>query len=97
MVKVSECLPVGSQLQACVHDEVIFTAPAEIAEHTLRLAQNGRHSVQPAARMFSIPYSIHVMPSAVSPETLRAQPTPSTCLPSLGLRNDKEAKDVVRE
>jgi DNA polymerase I-like protein with 3'-5' exonuclease and polymerase domains len=38
MVTVSECLPAGSQLQAWVHDELIFTAPAEIAEHTLRLA-----------------------------------------------------------
>lgn len=38
MVKVSECLPAGAQLRACVHDELILTAPAEIAEHTLQLA-----------------------------------------------------------
>src|SRR4029077_1774795 len=34
MVKISERLPAGAQLRACVHDELILTAPAEIAEHT---------------------------------------------------------------
>ena len=39
MVKMSECLPAGSQLQACVHDEVIFYRTRRNCKHTLRLAQ----------------------------------------------------------
>jgi DNA polymerase I len=38
MVKVSQCLPAGAKLRACVHDELILSAPAEIAEQTLKLA-----------------------------------------------------------
>jgi DNA polymerase-1 len=38
MVKVSQCLPASAKLRACVHDELILTAPAEIAEQTLKLA-----------------------------------------------------------
>jgi hypothetical protein len=32
------------------------------------------HSIEPIARQRRIPFSIDAMPSAVSPETLRAQP-----------------------
>ena len=38
MVKVSQCLPAGAKFRACVHDELILSAPAEIAEQTLKLA-----------------------------------------------------------
>jgi DNA polymerase-1 len=38
MVKVAERIPAGVTLRACVHDELILTAPAEIAEHALRAA-----------------------------------------------------------
>jgi DNA polymerase I-like protein with 3'-5' exonuclease and polymerase domains len=31
-------LPAGAKLRACVHDELILSAPAEIAEQTLKLA-----------------------------------------------------------
>jgi hypothetical protein len=37
MVKVSQGLPAGAKLRACVHDELILSAPAEIAEQTLKL------------------------------------------------------------
>jgi DNA polymerase I-like protein with 3'-5' exonuclease and polymerase domains len=41
MIKVAEALPSEAKLRACVHDELILTAPAEIAEEVLELARQG--------------------------------------------------------
>jgi DNA polymerase I-like protein with 3'-5' exonuclease and polymerase domains len=39
MIKVAECIPPGAKLRATVHDELILSAPCEIAEETLKVAR----------------------------------------------------------
>ena len=39
MIKVAERIPAGAKLRACVHDELILSAPLEIAEDTFKVAR----------------------------------------------------------